>query len=258
MEGTTRFVDIGGHKARVLEAGQGDPVMVLHGWGGRIESMAPVISCLADRFGVRAVDLPGFGESPIPRGVWGTADYSEFVSDLCGELGIERTRLVGHSFGGKVSVYLAATHEELVEKLVLTGSSGLASAPSMKIRVKRGVSRAARLVGRLGSPGERIRTLVYKRIASQDYQDAGELRPIFIKVVNEDVCHMLPRIQVPTLLVWGTEDEAVPVSHARRMEELVPDAGLVLLEGAGHFAYLDEQGRFCRIVRHFFDAPPST
>jgi pimeloyl-ACP methyl ester carboxylesterase len=255
MEGSTRFVDVGGHKTRVLEAGRGDPVLVLHGWGGRIESMAPVIACLAERFGVRAIDLPGFGESPIPKGAWGTADYAEFISDLSNELGIERARFVGHSFGAKVSIYLAATHPELVEKLVLTGASGLTSAPSMKVRLKRGVSRGARFVGRFGTPGERLRSAVYKRIASQDYQDAGELKPILVKVVNEDIGHMLPRIRAATLLVWGTEDAAVPVAHARTMEELIPDAGLVLFEGAGHFAYLDESQRFCRIVRHFFDAP---
>jgi pimeloyl-ACP methyl ester carboxylesterase len=255
MEGTANFVEVGGHKARVLEVGRGDPVVVLHGWGGRIESMAPVISCLADRFAVTAVDLPGFGESPVPQGVWGTADYAEFISDLCNQRGIDRARFVGHSFGAKVSIYLCATHDRLAEKLVLTGSSGLTSAPSMKVRAKRTASRVARVVGRFGAPGERLRSAVYKKIASQDYRDAGPLRPILVKVVNEDVTHMLPRIAVPTLLVWGAEDDAVPVAHARRMEELIPDAGLVLFEGAGHFAYLDEPQRFCRIVRHFFDAP---
>jgi pimeloyl-ACP methyl ester carboxylesterase len=255
MQGSTTFVEVGGHKARVLEAGRGDPVVVLHGWGGRIESMAPVISCLSDRFAVTAIDLPGFGESPVPAGAWGTADYAEFISDLCVERGIDRARFVGHSFGAKVSIYLAATHDRLVEKLVLTGSSGLTSAPSFKVRAKRGVSRAARFAGRFGTPGERVRSAVYRRIASQDYRDAGPLKPILVKVVNEDVSHFLPRINVPTLLVWGTEDDAVPVTHARQMEELIPDAGLVLFEGVGHFAYLDESERFCRIVRHFFDAP---
>jgi pimeloyl-ACP methyl ester carboxylesterase len=255
MEGSTTLIEVGGHKARVLQAGAGDPVVVLHGWGGRIESMAPVISCLSDRFSVTAVDLPGFGESPVPTGVWGTADYAEFVSDLCSRQGIERARFVGHSFGAKVSIYLCATHDRLAEKLVLTGASGLTSAPSLKVRAKRAASRAARFAGRFGTPGERLRSTIYKRIASEDYRDAGPLRPIFVKVVNEDVAHLLPRVTAPTLLVWGTDDDAVPVAHARRMEELIPDAGLVLLEGAGHFAYLDEPQRFCRIVRHFFDAP---
>jgi pimeloyl-ACP methyl ester carboxylesterase len=92
---------------------------------------------------------------------------------------------------------------------------------------------------------------VYRRIASEDYRNAGPLRPTFVRVVNEDFGPLLPEITAPTLLVWGARDDAVPLSHARRMEEAIPDAGLVVFEDAGHFAYLDEPDRFCRIVRHF-------
>lgn len=81
------------------------------------------------------------------------------------------------------------------------------------------------------------------------------MRPILVRVVQEDLGHLMPEIEASTLLIWGTEDDAVPVAHARRMEALIPDAGLVLFEGAGHFAYLDEQQRFCQVLRHFFDAP---
>ncbi len=80
------------------------------------------------------------------------------------------------------------------------------------------------------------------------------MRPIMVKVVNEDLANLLPRIKAPTLLVWGSGDDAVPVAHARKMESLIPDAGLVLFEGAGHFAYLDEPDRFCRIAHHFLEA----
>jgi pimeloyl-ACP methyl ester carboxylesterase len=73
-----------------------------------------------------------------------------------------------------------------------------------------------------------------------------------VKVVNEDIGYMLGRVRASTLLVWGSEDDAVPLAHARTMESLIPDAGLVVFEGAGHFAYLDEPDRFCAIVRHFF------
>ncbi len=122
----------------------------------------------------------------------------------------------------------------------------------MKVRVKRTVSKGARRAGPHGTPAAKLRDAVYKRIASQDYRDAGHLRPIMVKVVNEDLSHLLPRIKASTLVVWGSEDDAVPVAHARRMNDLIPDSGLVLFEGSGHFAYLDEPERFCRIVRHFF------
>ena len=247
-------VEVGGQKARVVERGAGAPVVVLHGWGGRIESMTPVIDCLSSSFRVIALDLPGFGESPLPTGAWGTADYASFVRDVLAERAVTRAHFVGHSYGAKTSLYLAATVPALVDKLVLQGSSGLRTPPSFQARLKRGVSKTARFIGRAGVPGERVRDAVYKRIQSQDYRDAGELRPILVKVVNEDLAPLLPRVQASTLLVWGSEDDAVPLQHAHTMEQQIPDAGLVVFEGAGHFAYLDEPDRFCVVVRHFLGA----
>ena len=247
----TRVLEVNSQAVRVLERGEGDPVVVLHGWGGRIESMAPVISCLESSSRVVALDLPGFGESPTPDGVWGTPDYAEFVRDVLETLDIERAAFVSHSFGAKTALYLAATHRDVVTKLVAQGASGLRRAPSVKARAKRTIGKGARFAGRLGSPGRALRTAIYDKIASQDYKEAGDLRPILVKVVNEDIGHLLPNVAAPTLLVWGTEDDAAPLAHGRRMEQLIPDAGLVTFEGAGHFAYLDQPDRFCTIVRHF-------
>lgn len=230
-------------------------MVVLHGWGGRIESMAPVVACLRREFRVLAPDLPGFGESPIPTGVWGTPDYAAWVGRVVRSRDVERAHFIGHSFGAKTSLQIAATQPELVDKLVAVGSSGLRTPPSAPARAKRSLSRAAKAAGALGTPGRVFKEAVFKRIASQDYRDAGDLRPIFVKVVNEDLSDLLPKILAPTLLVWGAQEDAVPVEHGRRMAELIPDAGLVLFEGAGHFAYLDDPDRFCRVVRHFLGAP---
>ncbi|MGH2789014.1 MAG: alpha/beta fold hydrolase [Actinomycetota bacterium] len=255
MEMQPLYIAPGGHKTRVVQAGVGPTVVVLHGWGGRIESMAPVIQCLAPAFHVVALDLPGFGESDTPGGAWGTPDYAAYVRDVVRELGVESASFIGHSFGAKTSLYLAATHDGLVEKVVAVGSSGLRSAPSLSARAKRVASKGAKLVGNLGTPGRALRDTIYSRVASQDYLEAGAMRPVLVKVVNEDLTGLLPRVRIPTLLVWGTVDDAVPVAHARRMEKLIPNAGLVLFEGAGHFAYLDDPQRFCRIIRHFLGAP---
>jgi pimeloyl-ACP methyl ester carboxylesterase len=255
MNDATSLVDVGGHKTRLLDTGAGEPVVVLHGWGGRIESMTPVVNCLVRARRVVALDLPGFGESEVPRGAWGTPDYAAYVRDALTGIGVTSACFVGHSFGAKISLYLAATQPSCVTKLVAAGSPGLRSAPTLKARLRRGASRSARIAGKLGPAGRALRDTVYERIASQDYKEAGPLRPILVKVVNEDLSGILVRITAPTLLIWGTRDDAAPLAHARRMEELIPDAGLVLFEGAGHFAYLDEPERFCRIVRHFFDVP---
>ena len=257
MGSAFRYVEVGGHKTRLFEAGAGAPVVVLHGWGGRIESMAPVSGCLASAFRVVALDLPGFGESPVPGGAWGTPDYAEYVRDVLHEEGVERAHFVGHSFGAKTSLYLAATRPELVDKLVVVGSPGLRTPPSLTARGKRLLSRGARFAGFFGPPGRIVRNAVYSRIASRDYKEAGPLRPILVTVVNEDLSALLHHVSSPCLLVWGTKDDAVPLAHARKMERLIPDAGLVEFEGAGHFAYLDDPQRFCRITRHFFGAPLS-
>ncbi len=219
--------------------------------------MTPVIACLWGSFRVVAIDLPGFGESPVPQSSWGTIEYADFVRHLLDTLGVERAAFVGHSFGAKVSLVLAASTPDRVDKLILVGSSGIRSAPSMKTRVKRGASKAARAAGRFGGPGRALRDAAYRRLASTDYRDAGPMRPILVKVVNEDLAEMLPSVKAPTLLVWGSNDDAVPVAHARKMEALIPDAGLVVFEGAGHFAYLDQSDRFCKIARHFLGVPGS-
>jgi pimeloyl-ACP methyl ester carboxylesterase len=255
VDESSRIVAAGGQKTRLYEAGSGPPVVVLHGWGGRIESMAPVLTCLSNDFRVLALDLPGFGQSPVPDGVWGTGDYAAFVRDVLADAGVERAHFVGHSFGAKTSLYLSGSGGRLVDKLVAVGSPGLRSSPSTRVRMKRLAGRAARLSGYLGSPGRSLRKAIYERIASDDYKDAGPMRPILVKVVNEDFAPLLPQVQSPTLLVWGTEDDAVPAAHARIMEGLIPDAGVVLFEGAGHFAYLDQPDRFCRIVGHFLGRP---
>jgi pimeloyl-ACP methyl ester carboxylesterase len=216
--------------------------------------MQPVIACLSRSFRVVAIDLPGFGESPAPAGAWGTPDYATYVTDLLASRGIDRAHFVGHSYGAKTSLYLAATRPSLVDKLILQASSGLRTPSSLQARAKRALSRAGRVAGRFGPPGRAVRQAIYNRVASSDYRDAGPLRPTFVKVVNEDLTALLSRVNASTLLVWGTNDDAVPVSHARTMEKLIPDAGLVLFEGAGHFAYLDEPDRFCVVAKHFLGA----
>lgn len=247
-------IEVGGQTTRVLEQGEGAPVVVLHGWGGRIESMRPVITCLADSFRVISMDLPGFGESPAPKGAWGTPDYATFVTDVLAGRGVEKAHFVGHSYGAKTSLYLAATRPGLVDKLVLQGSSGLRTPPSIQARMKRAASRVGRAAGKLGPPGRALRQAIYDRVSSSDYREAGPLRPTLVKVVNEDLEPLLSRVKASTLLIWGTNDDAVPLSHARTMERLIPDAGLVLFEGAGHFAYLDESDRFCVVAKHFLGA----
>src|SRR5262245_58564752 len=109
------------HYAR---AGSGQPIVLLHGWGGEIASFGPIPAILAERFDVIALDLPGFGKTPLPDRPWGTDDYADLVVDCLRQLDLGPVTLIGHSFGGKTSIVVAAQHPEHVRRLVLVDSAG--------------------------------------------------------------------------------------------------------------------------------------
>ncbi len=252
----TRLSTIQGLQTRHLVAGSGPPVLVLPGWGASIEAVYPIVTGLSPVATVYALDLPGFGESEPPPAPWGVEDYQAFVAAFMDQLSIEAPTIVGHSNGGRVAIRMAATEPSRASKLVLVDAAGIR--PKRTLRWYRRVALAKLgkyAARRLGAPGERLRTRLIGRTASADYLAAGEMRPTLVRLVNADLRPYMPRIAVPTLLVWGSEDSDTPLADAHEMERLIPDAGLVVLEGAGHFSYLDQPARFARIVSHFI-APP--
>jgi pimeloyl-ACP methyl ester carboxylesterase len=251
-----QFVDINGIRTRWRQAGTGPPVLVMHGWGAKIEAVDPIIRALSSQLTVFAVDLPGFGETALPPAPWGVVDYADWTRALMDELGLGRPSIVAHSNGGRIAIHLAVHHPERVDKLILVDSAGIR--PRRGVRYYRRVAlaktakHAARLLGR---PGRALQQRVLARTASSDYANAGPLRPTFVKLVNEDLTPLLSQIGASTLLIWGDEDDATPLSDGQTMERLIPDAGLVVLKGAGHFSYIDQPQRFGRVALHFLAAP---
>ena len=252
-----RFVEIGGLRARVRREGDGPAVLVLHGWGAHIEAVAPISAALREVCDVVAVDLPGFGQSAVPPQPWGVADFSRWVVGLMDELGIERAHLVGHSHGGRVAIHLATEHPERVDRMLLIDSAGIRAPRTARWYWKVGLAKVGKYAAKLLGPlGRRIQRVLVGRAASTDYAAAGPMRPTLVRVVNEDLSDRLPRIARPTLLVWGALDEDTPLWMGKRMEELIPDAGLVVFEGARHYSYADEPVRFGRIAREFLGPRP--
>jgi pimeloyl-ACP methyl ester carboxylesterase len=229
------------------------PIVVLHGWGASGAAVGSILNCVAaDRRAV-APDLPGFGASDPPPVAWGSAEYAELVRTFLKQLGIERASFIGHSHGGRVAIRLAATAPELVERLVLVDSAGIRPwrGPTYHARVM-AFKTARRLLqsGPLRGSGA-VQEWLGERFGSADYRQAGTMRGTLVRLVNEDLRAFLPRVGAPTLLIWGERDDQTPLADGRLIERLIPDAGLVVFPGAGHFAYADDPGRFCRIVSHF-------
>ena len=249
-------LQIDGLTVRYQVGGQGPQVLLLHGWGGAIESFAPVLDDLHRSYTVSAFDLPGFGKSSLPPSTWGSAEYAQLTLKVMDRLKLDRPHLIGHSFGGQVSIRLAATSPERVGKLVLVCSAGVRTPPRLATRLKRTAARLGRwLAAHGGGVGEKLRAEIYRRVQSQDYANAGPLRPTLVRVINEDLTPLLPLVKSPTLLVWGEQDRDVPLSAAQVMARLVPAAQLVVFENAGHFAYLDQFDRFRLLVGRFLRDP---
>ncbi|MCI0710122.1 MAG: alpha/beta hydrolase [Chloroflexi bacterium] len=247
---------VNGLQTNVKVIGEGFPVLFLHGWGGDMTSFEGIASQIASAgFECHLLDLPGFGETQLAPEPWGVPQYAQWVMAYVNQAGIEKMHLVGHSFGGRVSLILGAEQGEKIEKIVLSNSAGVKLPPSMNIRIYYIVRRVLFTI--LSIPGlgglkERLRAYFRQKYGSADYLNAGPLLETFKLVIGQDLREYARRIQAPTLLFWGDLDEETPLEIGRILEEEIPDAALILFEGAGHFAYLDRPGEFVRVVTHFF------
>lgn len=225
-------------------AGSGDRSIHLvwgHGWGQSGAAFRALAEALAPVAPSTLIDFPGFGASPLPPMTWSTADYADAVAEWMRErFGDQPVVWLGHSFGGRVGLQLAARHPKLVRAMVLVAAAGLQRRRSFAQRTKLALQRAffktARSLLREGTTVERLR----QRMGSADYRNAGAMRPIFSRVVAEDLTKIAARVRVPTLLIYGREDTETPVEMGERLRALIPGAELVVLEHYGHLNILDE------------------
>lgn len=235
------------------DCGEGAPLLLLHGWGCNTTTFNTIRPFLEAHFRVLTVDFAGFGQSDEPGEVWGVEEYTQSIEALAKSEGVERPILIGHSFGGRVSIVYASRNE--VRKVILVDAAGVKPKRSFNYYRKVYTFKLLKrllplLVGR-----ERAEKIINERRAkagSSDYSQATPMmRAILSKVVNEDLCHLMPVIKAPTLLFWGERDTATPLADAKRMEALIPDAGLVTVAGAGHFSFLENTPLFLRVVESF-------
>lgn len=251
------LIRINGLETFYQQEGQGDSVVLLHGWGASSQSLAGVVACLAPHFQVMTVDLPGFGWSQGPPAAWGVADYADHVRQLLDAVRIPKAALLGHSFGGRIAIRLASSHPERVDRLILVASAGVrpTRGPRYYARVAtfKALRRVLTLPG-LAGPGSRLLSRWQAKVGSRDYLAAGALRPTFVKVVNEDLTPALALIQAPTLLLWGDQDHEVRRPAVDVMAAQIPGAHLTVFAGAGHFPFQDAPEHFCQSVREFLRA----
>ena len=238
----------------ITRQGEGEPVLLLHGWGCTGEIFKHIASVLSTAYTTYSFDFPGFGASGEPTEVWGVEKYTQMVEAFVKENGIERPALMGHSFGGRVSIVFASRNE--VSRLVLVDAAGVKPNRPLKYYWKVYTFKAMKWLCNTFLPKEKAQAIIDSRrkgAGSSDYNNASPMmRAILSKVVNEDLTHLMPAIKAPTLLFWGNLDTATPLSDAKTMERLIPDAGLVVAHGTGHFSFLENQGLFTAVIKNFF------
>ena len=219
-------------------------IVFLHGWGQNIEMMKPIADPLQSDFNIVIVDLPGHGESSEPKCIWEVSDFVECIKQLLDKLNILKPILVGHSFGGKISLLYASKYE--VEKLVLFGSPFKKEIQQLSLKTK-----ALKQIKKV--PGINVfENFAKKHIGSTDYKNASPMmRQILVATVNLDITEYVKKITCPTLIVWGDNDEAVSLDRAYELESLIKDSAVIVYEGCTHYAYLENINQTIRIMKSF-------
>lgn len=247
-----------GMKLQYLDLGAGEPVLVLHGWGSNYEVHRAMLEQLAKKYRVLALNLPGFGGSDEPPSAYSVDDFADVVAEFLQAFGFSSVTLIGHSFGGRIILKLANRDLPFkIRRIVLIDSAGIRPQPQKKGGAKRRLYRILKAVSNFAPVKKcfpNFLEALKKRFGSADYAAASpRMRECLVKAVNEDLTPLLPGVTPETLLIWGENDTATPLSDGQTMERLMPNAGLAVIRGAGHFCFLDQPLVFSRIIASFFE-----
>ena len=251
-------LNIDGISGNCSDSGSGDVVLILQGWGTNMSLYSALAAHLAQNMRVILPELPGFGETAEPAAPFSADDYADFVEKLLRELGITRCSLIGHSNGGRIIMKLVTRKQSKFkyDRIVFMDSAGIVHEKTAKQKAKQASYKLGKKILNLAPVKNAFPDALDKFQSSRgsaDYRAASPLmRATLVKLVNEDFRALMPLITQPSLLIWGTEDNDTPLSDAKIFEELIPNAGLVEVKGAGHYAYLEQPQFVFRVLDSFF------
>lgn len=249
--------EISGVTLNYTDSGEKElPVIILmHGWGCNISTLASIEAIFRGKMRVINIDLPGHGQSSEPPTIWGVDEYTRLLEEFVARLGLKSPSLLGHSFGGRVAILYSSRNE--VDRVVLVDAAGIKPRRHLKYYLKVYSFKAAKrllplLLGK--ENGKRAIDRWRGKSGSDDYRNSSDImRGVMSRCVNQDLKQYMPLIKAPVLLIWGEEDTATPLSDAKTMEKLIPDAGLVSFPGCGHYSFLDNPLGFKAVIKSFFN-----
>lgn len=246
-----------GLRTEYIEKGEGIPVLLLHGWGADYSTFNGIISALSGRCRLVAVNFPGCGGSEIMKEPWRLEDYCDFVLEFMRAVGLENPIMIGHSHGGRVVMKMAAEHMVSPPKIVLLDAAGLIPKKSARQKFR---ARSFKMIKHLLTLplivrySEGLLEKARRHYGSADYNAAPEvLRKTMVSLVNTDLRGIISEITCPTLLIWGENDTATPLSDAKIIESLIPDCGLCVIKGTGHFSFCERPYEAAAILGSFIN-----
>jgi len=215
--------------------GEGEPFLILHGWGRGSDSWIEVQKLITGQgYKVIIPDFPGFGKSCPPSKAWSLDDYVEWLKSFLDNLVAEKFFLLGHSFGGRVAIKFAAKYPEKISKLILYEAAGIRhKTPSLFIFFL--ISKVGNIFSFLPFYSS-FRKIFYRYIVrKKDYLEAkGIMRETFLKVIGEDLVPYLSQISIPTFIIWGAKDRVTPLADATLMKKEIPNSELQVIPEMGH------------------------
>ena len=237
--------------------GEGAPLLLVHGWGASIELLQPLALRLS-RLGYRChmLDLPGFGDSDEPAEPFTVSDYAAFCLAYLDHHSLSDVHYFGHSLGGRIGLVLASDFGERIKSMALSNSAGVKLSPrSIAESASIFTSPCATALDALGAKAtaQQLRKIYAERYGSTDFQNATPvMRQTLINVVNQDLLAHAARVAAPTILIWGDQDQETPLWMGQKLEKTIPDAALIVHEGAGHYAYLDFPDKTSNIMHALY------
>lgn len=236
--------------------GENKNIILLHGWGDNLKVFQNIIPELAKKFKVFVLDLPGFGLSSLPPRPFSVFDYAKILKKFLDKLKLDKIVLLGHSFGGRIAIKFAALFPNLVEKLILMDSAGIKPPKTFKKGLYLVLAKLGKIFFSfpfLKRFREKARKKLYQRIGVHDYEKAGELKETFLKIIDEDLQKFAQQIKAPTLIIWGENDNEVPLSDGESLNKLISNSKFVILENAGHYSFIEQKEKFLEEVGRFLE-----
>lgn len=245
-------VIVNGLLAHYRIQGNGPTILMLHGWGDRLETFDSLAGQLESGFQIVRLDLAGFGQSQAPDSTWGLEDYAEYVSEFTRKIKATPSIVLGHSNGGAIAIKAIATKRLSPQKLVLLASAGIRDGQAVKKKAWNVVAKVGKMTTALLPDGTRrsLRAKLY-RSAGSDLMVAPHLESTFKRVVSQDVRPDARIVQLPTLIINGSEDTATPPDYGKMFNADIEGSELRIIDGAGHFIHQHNTAALAKYLEDF-------